>query len=158
MTFGGSFVRGVFALLVCLMMLLAVPGLASAASASDRYEASAIKWTNKERTDRDRVKLKYKKAAKCVDGFAERWAKKMATKQKMYHQKLGPIMDSCDLSMVGENIAYGFTSGKKVVNAWMHSPGHKENILRPKYRLIGLGAYKDDNGIWWVSQVFGRAM
>lgn len=37
----------------------------------------------------------------------------------------------------GENLAKGFTSSKDVVNAWMNSPSHKENLLSPKYKDIG---------------------
>jgi len=41
---------------------------------------------------------------------------------------------------------------------WMNSPPHRENILRPQYRLVGLGARKSQEGSWYVSQVFGRKM
>jgi uncharacterized protein YkwD len=42
----------------------------------------------------------------------------------------------------GENLAYGV--GKKatpaaIVNAWMHSPGHRADILRPTFTEIGIG-------------------
>lgn len=42
----------------------------------------------------------------------------------------------------GENIAYGV--GKKstpasIVRAWMRSPGHREDILRPTFTEIGIG-------------------
>lgn len=43
---------------------------------------------------------------------------------------------------IGENIAYG-TGGKaspaSIVKGWMHSPGHKANILNGKFRHIGVG-------------------
>lgn len=37
----------------------------------------------------------------------------------------------------GENLAKGFTSSQDVVNAWMNSPSHKENLLSPKYKDVG---------------------
>lgn len=37
----------------------------------------------------------------------------------------------------GENLAKGFTTSQDVVNAWMNSPSHKENILSDKYQDIG---------------------
>jgi len=59
--------------------------------------------------------------------------------------------------MVGENIAMGYSSGRVVVNrGWMHSDGHRANILRREYRLMGIGAARDASGRWWASQVFGR--
>jgi len=41
--------------------------------------------------------------------------------------------------VVGENLAMGFNSAEEVLNAWMNSPLHKENILNPRYRDIGIG-------------------
>jgi uncharacterized protein YkwD len=42
----------------------------------------------------------------------------------------------------GENIAYGgnyLGSPRGIVRAWMHSPGHRHNILNPDFREIGIG-------------------
>lgn len=141
--------------LVGATALVAVPLTQTAqASPNQKYESSVLTNTNVQRAKYDRVKLK---GSPCLDKFAERHAKKMASEQKMYHQKLGPILEACDLSMVGENVAYGYPSGKAAVAAWMKSPGHKANILKKEYRLLAVGAYTDKNGTWYVAQVFGRA-
>jgi len=39
----------------------------------------------------------------------------------------------------GENLARDFSDAPSAVNAWMNSPTHKENILNPHYREIGIG-------------------
>lgn len=42
----------------------------------------------------------------------------------------------------GENIAYGASylgTPKALVRAWMHSPGHRANILNPGFRHVGVG-------------------
>jgi uncharacterized protein YkwD len=42
----------------------------------------------------------------------------------------------------GENIAWGsgdLATPAKIVNAWMHSPGHRANILSAAFTQIGLG-------------------
>ena len=44
--------------------------------------------------------------------------------------------------LVGENIAWGWrrrSSARKIVRAWMHSPPHREEILRPSFRDVGIG-------------------
>jgi uncharacterized protein YkwD len=44
--------------------------------------------------------------------------------------------------MVGENLAWGAgrrSSPALTVRAWMHSPGHRRNILTPTFRHIGIG-------------------
>jgi hypothetical protein len=42
-----------------------------------------------------------------------------------------------DYIYAGENLARGFSSAPDVVNAWMNSPGHRDNILSPNYTEIG---------------------
>jgi hypothetical protein len=37
----------------------------------------------------------------------------------------------------GENLARGFDSASDVINAWMNSPEHRQNVLSPKYQNVG---------------------
>jgi uncharacterized protein YkwD len=42
----------------------------------------------------------------------------------------------------GENIAYGYgakSTPAAIVQLWMHSPGHRADILRPAFNEIGIG-------------------
>ena len=59
----------------------------------------------------------------------------------------------------GENLARGFITAEDVVNAWMASPGHRENILSKNYDDIGFaittGALSGDDTVL-VVQEFGR--
>lgn len=44
----------------------------------------------------------------------------------------------------GENIAAGHASASETVEQWMNSEGHRENILNPDFRELGVGyAYED---------------
>jgi uncharacterized protein YkwD len=130
-----------------------VPAEASATPAT-AYADAAFRATNAHRADQGRVQLR---EGACLTRLAERWAKHMARTGRLVHQDLGPIARRCEVSMVGENIAMGYSTGRVVVNrGWMHSAGHRQNILRRQYRLMGIGAARDDHGQWWVSQVFGR--
>ena len=44
----------------------------------------------------------------------------------------------------GENIAAGHGTAAETVEQWMNSQGHRENILNPNYRELGVGyAYED---------------
>jgi uncharacterized protein YkwD len=43
---------------------------------------------------------------------------------------------------IGENLAWGtgsFATPRATVRAWMHSPGHRANILNGSFREIGIG-------------------
>jgi hypothetical protein len=37
----------------------------------------------------------------------------------------------------GENLARGFNSASDVINAWMNSPEHRQNVLSPNYQNVG---------------------
>ncbi|KAJ9074312.1 hypothetical protein DSO57_1007733 [Entomophthora muscae] len=39
--------------------------------------------------------------------------------------------------LCGENVALGQTSVAQVMDSWMHSQGHRDNILNPKYKEFG---------------------
>lgn len=62
--------------------------------------------------------------------------------------------------VVGENLAMGnFKDDKALVDAWMASPGHRANILDPKFIDTGVavmrGEYQGKN-VWMAVQEFGR--
>jgi len=44
-----------------------------------------------------------------------------------------------DYRYAGENLAVRFSDSREVVNAWMASPTHKANIVKPQYQEIGIG-------------------
>ena len=52
----------------------------------------------------------------------------------------------------GENIAEGYTSAAAVMDGWMHSDGHRRNILDCSFTTIGIGV--TTTGWYWV-QDFG---
>lgn len=39
----------------------------------------------------------------------------------------------------GENLARDFSSASSAVDAWMNSPSHRENMLNPHYKDVGIG-------------------
>ena len=54
---------------------------------------------------------------------------------------------------IGENIAAGLDTPRKVVDGWLASPGHCANLMNPQFRELG-AAYamdpKSDAGIYWT--------
>lgn len=50
----------------------------------------------------------------------------------------------------GENIAQGQRTPQQVVQAWMDSPGHRQNIMNANYTHIGVGFVED--GYYWTQQ------
>ena len=59
-----------------------------------------------------------------------------------YHEKL-----------VGENIAYGPGSVEEVVQGWLDSPGHCENLMDPRFAEMGIAHAAGQSarrGLFWV--------
>ena len=65
-------------------------------------------------------------------------------------------LDECGASYrgAGENIAMGQTSAEQVMNEWMNSQGHRENILNPNFTKIGVGVAKGADGRYYWTQMF----
>jgi uncharacterized protein YkwD len=125
----------------------------SAASAAV-YEEQAVRTTNNQRTRRDMRALR---TDSCLTRYANQQATRMANQRRLFHQDLSPILRRCDMTGVGENVAYGYPSGRSVVNeGWMKSPGHRHNILTRKFRVVAVAAAQDDIGNWYTAQVLGR--
>lgn len=58
---------------------------------------------------------------------------------------------------IGENVAVGYAGVGQVIEAWLSSPGHRANLLDPRYRHVGVAtAVSADGQVYWV-QVFGQA-
>jgi uncharacterized protein YkwD len=59
--------------------------------------------------------------------------------------------------LVGENIAYGPKTVDEVVQGWLDSPGHCENIMDPRFAEMGIALAPGHvkRGLYWV-QVFAE--
>lgn len=63
--------------------------------------------------------------------------------------------------IAAENLAVRYTEAESVQNSWLLSPTHRENIINPEYKDIGVGVakgpYKGSNAIF-VVQLFGKKL
>ena len=61
-------------------------------------------------------------------------------------------------SLVGENIAAGYSTPEEAVLGWMKSDGHCANIMNSQYNEIGIGYHYDSGSSYkhWWSQEFGK--
>ncbi len=63
--------------------------------------------------------------------------------------------------LVGENIYYcsvcnDIYNVDYAHRALMASPGHRANILEPRFAKIGVGVYRSSKGEFWVTEMFSR--
>ena len=55
----------------------------------------------------------------------------------------------------GENIASGYPNAASVVEGWMNSTGHRENILDTRFTHIGIGCFEYNGTRHWVQFFMG---
>ncbi|MCX7550470.1 CAP domain-containing protein [Xanthomarina sp. F2636L] len=70
-----------------------------------------------------------------------------------FYQRKTYLVNHVGANKVSENVAYGFTSAESVVNAWLNSPGHKENI-EGDFTNFDISAEKNSNGKWYYTNIF----
>ena len=78
----------------------------------------------------------------------------MADTGEFSHQPLEPVLQDCGASGVGENIGFGNSTPAEMMQLWMDSQGHRENILRPQFTHLGVGAVQRSDGRWYLTQDF----
>lgn len=61
-----------------------------------------------------------------------------------------------DFQVVGENLAAGQRTASQAFIDWMNSPGHRKNIMDPRFTELGVAVkLGGEYGVYWV-QEFGR--
>ena len=123
-----------------------------APAGTDAYESQILALVNAQRSA---AGLRPLTAHACADGFAEPWSPHMAAEGRLSHQSLGPVLSRCGAHTAAENVGMNSSaSAADMVAGFMNSPPHRANILNASYTGIGVGAYRDARGIWWVTQDF----
>jgi len=101
-----------------------------------------------------RVNAKLMKAARNHSG-------NMARSGSMSHYLGGSVQQRAmangyPSSWTGENIAQGQHGAQHVMNVWLASSGHRNNIMSHSYSEIGIGVAWSSWGTPYWTQVFGR--
>tara|TARA_B100002051_G_scaffold276808_1_gene328699 strand:+ start:7994 stop:9100 length:1107 start_codon:yes stop_codon:yes gene_type:complete len=121
-----------------------------------------VDLTNEERADNAAMPLKRNAV---LDEAARMKAKHMAKNEYFSHFSPDGVspwhwFDQAGYvyAHAGENLAIHFTDSSEVVEAWMDSPTHRQNIVSNLYTEIGVGTYKgefDGYETVYVVQLFG---
>jgi uncharacterized protein YkwD len=124
-------------------------------------ENTILELTNKARAEEKLAPLKLNAT---LTEVARAHSHNMADKGEMNHvldgknpaeriRAAGYKYSSC-----AENIAMGENvSLPEIFEAWMKSKGHRENIMKPEFREIGIGIARDPKGRVYYTQEFGKS-
>jgi uncharacterized protein YkwD len=150
-------------LLEVVLVLLVLGTMAwaqSAVSESAAAEQQLFRMINRDRAEAGLPELEWNE---WLAQAARKHAEEMAQRDQLAHQFPGePGMrdriaaTALRFNASGENVASGPTvSG--INEEWMHSPGHRANILDPKYNAIGVALVRGAAGFYAVTD-FAHAL
>jgi uncharacterized protein YkwD len=91
-----------------------------------------------------------------VSRHARRHSRQMAEAGFIFHSTVGQLrryIEGHKWSIIGENIGSG-GSLVSLEEAFMASKPHRENILNPKFKHIGVGVIRDDDDVLWLTIIF----
>ena len=143
--------------LTILFLVFPCSLLAQKPSAEEQFFFDAV---NRERIARQLPPLKWNSA---LAEAARRHALRMAKQLNLSHQLPGepPLAQRAGqagarFSEIGENIAVG-PWVESIHTGWMHSPGHRANILDAHFTALGV-AVVEGNGQSWAVEDFSTAI
>jgi uncharacterized protein YkwD len=116
------------------------PGVLGTSSSITRQKI--IELTNAERAKRglspvtENTSLNRAAEAKAANMFSENYWAHFAPSGKSPWDFMKA--SGYRFTFAGENLAKNFSDSEAIVVAWMNSPTHRENIVNPKYREIGI--------------------
>jgi DNA-directed RNA polymerase subunit RPC12/RpoP len=146
----------IFALALC-MLFSVTPAQAAGGTISlhvsgndDYSEAYAVlEIVNRVRAENGRSPLSMDKGL--LDTAMQR-----AAEISVYYSHTRPDGSTCftifpySIGYFGENIAAGQRNADAVMNSWVNSQMHFENIISPNFRSIGIGCFYQNGTRYWV--------
>lgn len=143
--------------IIALALVIILALSATAASASS-FESRVVQLVNAER---QKAGLPALTLDSSISNVARLKSQDMADNNYFSHYSptygsAGEMMKKQGISFktFGENIASGQRSPEAVVAEWMHSEGHKANILSSGFGRIGVGYATNANGTPYWTQMF----
>lgn len=125
-----------------------------ALSTVEDMENEVIDIVNKERADKGLDKLTKDSAlSKIADIRAQEIVKNFSHTRPDGTRCFTAFEDEGIVNVyTGENLAAFQKNAKEVMDSWMDSEGHRENILKPEYTHIGVGCCEYNGKYYWVQE------
>lgn len=133
------------------------PGTGNTASSVSEYEKEVVRLVNEIRVENGLNELTLNTELSDIARL-----KSQDMKDKGYFSHTSPTYGSpfdmmksfgVTYKSAGENIAMGYSTPEAVVDGWMNSKGHRENILNSSYKEIGVGYVS--SGSYWTQMFIG---
>jgi uncharacterized protein YkwD len=143
-----------------LLVSILLGGSAAAQQFDSQAEQRFVELINRER---ERAGVPSLKVDERLVKAAREHSARMAQAKTLSHQIGGEPRLSNRLAATGirfnsdaENVAYD-SEVESAHTGFMHSPGHRENILSPKYNTVGVGVVRSGD-VLWVTEDFANRL
>lgn len=148
----------------CKFMFLCLLFLVSGLQASDVYqdldtlEAQVVEMINEERAKEGLTALlEWKELAICARSHSQNMAEKLVEfGHDGFDERAEAMQEIAFWTKFAENVAFSYNVKdhlKTAVKGWMHSPGHRKNILGD-YEETGVGIFFSSEGEFYITQLF----
>ena len=105
------------------------------------YASQIVQDTNNVRSARHLPRLT---SSRCARDAGLTRASDLLGKTELIHAPLAGVIGECaPATTAAENLSHMAGGSAAVVDAWMHSPGHRSNLLDPTLTEIGVGCAAD---------------
>jgi uncharacterized protein YkwD len=134
--------NGLIAALAAVIVLLPSTAVASSRISMSPAEATLLQEMNGARQQAGLVPLAFNQS---LEDAARAHSREMLSTNTFAHGAFANRMARYHVPGVvaGENLAWGTgyrASARAIVDAWLQSPEHRANLLRPSFRLVGIGS------------------
>lgn len=118
----------------------------------EEYTREVLRLTNIERKNQGLSELKTNLALTTASKKRSTELVKLFEHERPNGKNIFTVLDEYGIryTTAGENIAYGQTTPEDVVDGWMNSQGHRENILNGDFNKMGVGVYHYNGIIYWT--------
>lgn len=114
------------------------------------YAAALVEGTNAARRADG---LQALDVSACAEQAAARRASELVGVPELTHAPMDDVIEDCDSVRTAENLSRASAPAADVVDAWLDSPGHRNNLLDPDLRQVGIVCVPDGEALL-CSQVF----
>ena len=70
-----------------------------------------------------------------------------------FYQRKNSLVQNANAKVVSENVAYAYSTAQSVVNAWINSDSHRENI-EGDFTDFEVSAEQNKEGKWFYTNIF----
>jgi len=89
-----------------------------------------------------------------ADGHTDYMIENGTVSHDNFGQRSQIIMENTNAKALGENVAYGFSTAKDVVNGWLKRDGHRKIIESQKYTHCGISTISNSTGRNFFTPIF----